>query len=115
MKMDSNFNPENIEKDIRALLSSSKLHISKHARERIEQRSIIMSDVLHLLKYEHVEPQRQKATIRNMSWHQHKLWRYAITGYTPNSDRRRLQSIVIIPDEKGGIKIVTIMWQDERI
>lgn len=115
MVKNSDFDPEDIKLAIRNVLylNSNRLYRSDHAMERMEQRGIIMSDLLYLLKNGHVEPEREKATVPNMNWEQHKLWKYKITGHTPNSDNRKLQSVFIIPDTKGGIKIVTIMWQDE--
>ena len=111
---DTNFDPDNIKKVLHSLLylNGGKLHLSIHAKERMAQRSITMSDLLYLLKNGHVEPEREKATLPNKNWEQHKLWKYTITGYTPNSENRELQSIMIVPDAKGGIKIVTVMWKD---
>jgi hypothetical protein len=41
-------------------------------------------------------------------------FRYAVESKTPNSGSRRVR-VIVIPDKKGCLlKIVTVMWVDEK-
>jgi hypothetical protein len=40
-------------------------------------------------------------------------YKYQIEGSTPNSEGRMVRAVVI-PDGNCAIKIVTVMWKDER-
>ena len=86
---------------------SLDLYYTEHALIRIDQRNLILSDLLYLLRNGFVvceEPEQST---------QKGLYKYLIDGKTPNSDARYLR-IVVIPDEKSNqIKVVTAMWRDE--
>lgn len=78
-----------------------------HAKDRMRERGIIISDILYLLKsgfvYEQAEPSTREG-----------FFKYQVEGTTPNSNRRALR-VVVIPDPRASqMKIVTIMWRDER-
>lgn len=94
---------------INSCAKSNKLQLSwkLHAKERMRERGIIMSDVLYLLKFGFVHEPAEPATREG-------YFRYQVEGTTPNSNRRSLR-VVVIPDPLvHQIKIVTIMWRDER-
>ncbi|MCP1337292.1 DUF4258 domain-containing protein [Futiania mangrovi] len=82
------------------------LYWTGHARDRLLERNLIMSDVLHVLKrgfvYEEAEPSTR-----------HGLFKYAMESPTPNSGARTVR-VVVVPDVGTvGLKIVTVMWKDE--
>ncbi|MEN0652575.1 MULTISPECIES: DUF4258 domain-containing protein [Hyphobacterium] len=77
-----------------------------HAKERMAERGLIMADLLHLLKtgfvYQEAEPSSRDG-----------LFKYKIEGPTPNSDGRTVCAVVI-PGSGCAMKIVTVMWRDEK-
>jgi hypothetical protein len=81
------------------------LHITTHAAEQMEERELLMGDLLHLLKRGFVYDEPEPAT--------RGFFKYAVEGKTPNSDGRSVRAIVI-PSGDCGVKIVTVMWRDER-
>ena len=68
-------------------------------------RDVIMADLLHLLKSGFVHDEPEPATREH--------FKYRIEGTTPNSDGRTLRAVVI-PSGDCELKIVTVMWRDER-
>lgn len=78
-----------------------------HVKERMRERGLIASDILYLLKTGFVHDQPEPSTREG-------FFKYRVEGTTPNSNRRAVR-VVVIPDPSGcGIKLVTIMWRDER-
>lgn len=83
------------------------LWVTDHALQRMHERGLIMGDLLYVL--------------RNGSNHldcvpstQAELYKYIMQTETPNSEGREV-GVVCIPDQlKVGVKIVTVMWIDER-
>ena len=78
----------------------------RHAVERMDERGLIKSDVLHVLKNGFVYAEATPA--KTMGY-----FRYAIEGSSPNSGGRTLRIIVIPSLRRAEIKVVTIMWVDE--
>lgn len=70
------------------------------------ERDLIMGDLLHLLKGGFVYDMPVPAT-------RDGFFRYAVEGTTPNSQGRSVRAIVI-PDGGRDLKIVTVMWRDEK-
>jgi hypothetical protein len=73
----------------------------------MEERDLVMGDVLYLLKngfvYEEPEPSTNK-----------RFYKYCMESKTPNS-RNRAVRVVVIPDQyRCELKIVTVMWVDEK-
>lgn len=89
---------------------SCKFSITKHARERLDERNLIMSDLLYVLKngYVYTHPtEEDQSTIRG-------FYKYSVEGQSPNSDSRTLR-VVAVPDSKScQIKVITIMWRDDE-
>ena len=83
-----------------------KLHWTGHARDRLVERDLIMGDALHVLKHGFVHDEAEEATRRG-------TWKYCIECVTPNSRGRTIR-LVVIPFTTCDIKIVTVMWADER-
>lgn len=82
------------------------LAFTRHAKERMSERGLIMSDLLFVLKNGFVYGEAQESTIDG-------FFKYQVEGQSPNSGSRVLK-VVTIPDYKScGLKIVTFMWRDE--
>jgi hypothetical protein len=82
------------------------LRYTKHARERMQERGLIVSDVLHVIKqgfvYEEGEPSTREG-----------IFRYKMECVTPNSNGRTVR-LILIPSQSCWIKVVTVMWVDEK-
>ena len=79
--------------------------ITRHFKDRMEERHLINSDVKHLLRTGFVYEEGEPSTVRG-------LWKYRVTGKTPNSNNRSVV-IVVIPDfSDRSLKFVTIFWRD---
>ena len=94
--------------EIRAIARSKSLNVSYrlHAKERLKERNIIVSDVLYALRNGFVYNEAIPATRAGM-------FRYRIECKTPNSNSRPI-GVVVIPAKVGCLlKIVSVMWIDE--
>lgn len=94
--------------EIRAIARSPKLTISytKHARDRILERGLIISDVLHVLKSGFVHTEPSPSTRQGYK-------KYAIECRCPNGGNRSIR-VIVIPDKNACfLKIATVMWADE--
>ena len=100
--------PANATQRINACAKSDRLTLAfaAHVHDRLEERDLIMADLLHLLKtgfvYDDPEPSTREGHFK-----------YRVEGKTPNSDGRTVRAVVI-PSTDCALKIVTIMWRDER-
>jgi hypothetical protein len=83
------------------------LHWTRHAKERLAERNLIMGDAIHVLKHGFVYDEAEAAT-------RHDTWKYRIECVTPNSGGRTVRLVVIPFLTSRQIKIVTVMWADER-
>jgi Domain of unknown function (DUF4258) len=82
------------------------LRYTKHARERMFERELIVGDILHVIKNGFVYEEGESSTRPG-------FFRYRMECVTPNSNGRTVR-LVIIPSENHSIKVVTVMWADER-
>ena len=77
----------------------------KHAKSQMQERDLIMGDVLHVLKngfvYEDPKPATQKGR-----------YRYRMISKTPNSSNREV-AVIVIPDPPPAVVLVSVMWVDE--
>lgn len=80
--------------------------LTGHAKEQMLARDLIMGDVLHVLKSGFIYDDPEEATKPG-------FFKYRIEGTTPNSDGRTVR-VVVIPSGGHELKIVTVMWRDER-
>lgn len=78
-----------------------------HARQRMSERGIIVSDVLQLLRRGFVYDLPIEATSRG-------YYRYVIQGRTPNSGKRDIAAVIIPNPNTMAVKIVTVYWVDEH-
>ena len=78
-----------------------------HARQREAERGITNSDVLFVLRTGFVTDDAVPAS-------QSGRFKYEITGRSPNSNGRDIRLIVIPTHETCTIKLVTLMWEDEK-
>ncbi|MCE2523780.1 MAG: DUF4258 domain-containing protein [Rhodobacteraceae bacterium] len=102
------WNPGQATGHIREIAANPELDLTltKHARERMAMRRIIISDVLWILRNGFVRDENSGETTVS------GLFKYVIGGMSPNSSGRVIR-IVVIPDaEKTHIKVVTVMWKD---
>ncbi len=79
---------------------------TRHAKDQLLERDLIMGDLLHLLKTGFVYEEPVPATREG-------FFKYRIEGTTPNSGRRTVRAVVI-PNGDCNLKIVTVMWRDEK-
>lgn len=82
------------------------LTLVKHVKERLVQRDLTTGDLLHLLKTGFVYDEPEEST-------QIGYFKYRVEGKTPNSEGRMVRAVVI-PNGGCELKIITIMWRDER-
>ena len=77
-----------------------------HAKERVEERGLLVSDVLFVLRNGHVYDAAEPSTLAGH-------YKYRIEGQSPNSGSRTVR-VVVVPDTSScQIKVVTVMWRDE--
>jgi len=77
-----------------------------HAEERLAERDLLTGDIIYLLKRGFVYEEPETATREG-------FFKYRVEGTTPNSDGRTVRAVVI-PSGGCAIKIVTVMWRDEK-
>lgn len=80
------------------------LYWTDHATEQMDDRDLLMSDVLHVLKYGFVHN-------NGVSTSQPGHFKYEMECTTPNSGNRTVR-IVFIPSQSCAVKIITVMWAD---
>lgn len=103
------WNKKEATENIRKMAKSTDfgIHYKLHARERLAERNLIMSDILFVLKNGFVHTSAVRSTREGY----HK---YAIECRSPNSGGREVR-VIVIPDSKTcKLKIVTVMWVDEK-
>lgn len=83
------------------------LNYKKHAKERLAERDLTISDALYVLKYGFVYGDPEPAT-------QPGFFKYSMEGSTPNTGGRSLRVVVIPSPCRAELKVVTVMWIDER-
>ena len=106
---DQPWTPGDATRKIREISKSRELNLSyrKHAKKRLAERGVFISDVLFVLKNGFVYEGSEPSTVKG-------LFKYQIESQSPNSGSRILR-LVVVPDAKSkAIKIVTIMWRDEN-
>jgi hypothetical protein len=92
---------------IRSLYGPSlDLRYTKHAKERMLERGLIVGDILHVIKNGFVYDEGEPSTRPG-------LFKYRMECVTPNSNGSTVR-LVIIPCDSHSIKVVTVMWADER-
>lgn len=80
------------------------LYWTDHATEQMDDRDLLMSDVLHVLKYGFVHN-------NGVSTSQPGHFKYEMECTTPNSGNRTVR-IVVIPSQSCAVKVITVMWAD---
>ena len=84
-----------------------QLMLTRHAKDRLQERDLLISDVLHVLRqgtvYETAEPATRPG-----------LFKYQMERTTPNSNGRSVRLVVIPSPTNATIKVVTIMWVDKN-
>ncbi len=106
---DSDWNGRDAADEIRKIASSINMVVSykKHAIERLSERNIIMSDVLYVLKNGFVYEDPIPTTRAGYN-------KYQMECRSPNSGSRGVR-VIVIPDKQNcSLKIITVMWVDEK-
>lgn len=83
-----------------------KFSFTGHFEERLNERGLLMGDMLHVLKFGYVYGEAQPAKTNG-------YFRYRVEGSTPNSNGRSVAVVVIPHPQATELKIVSIMWRDE--
>jgi Domain of unknown function (DUF4258) len=93
---------------IRAKARDAALTVAwtEHAKQQMEDRGLIMGDVLHVLKQGIVYTDAKPSTRAD-------LFKYAMESKTPNSGNRVVRVVAIPSPQSCEVKIVTVMWVDE--
>lgn len=100
------FTPAQATERIRSMVCSElSICWTQHAKEKLEERSLIMGDVLHVLKNGNVYENGEASTGLG-------YYRYKMECTTPNSGGRTV-IVVVIPSLSCELKIVTVMWKDK--
>lgn len=101
------WSPAQATKEINGCAKGDALNLSWkfHAKDRMKERDLIQGDILHVLKcgFVYLEPEASTRA---------GYWKYKIEATTPNSNGRFVR-VVVIPDGKCELAIVTVMWRDE--
>jgi len=79
----------------------------KHAIERLQERGLIMGDILYVLKNGFVLMEPVPSTRAGFN-------KYAMESKCPNGGNRAVR-VIVIPDKRlCALKIVSVMWVDEH-
>lgn len=101
--------PADATDEIWKLAKSDQLNLtsSGHARDQLSIRDLFIGDALYVLKHGFVCDAAQEST-------QPSLFKYRVESRSPNSGNRIVR-VVAVPDPNSGlIKLVTVMWKDEK-
>lgn len=79
-----------------------------HARDQMEDRGLIVGDVVHVLKHGFVYDDAEPTT-------RGRYFKYKMESTTPNSGNRAVRIVVIPQRNPLTLKVVTVMWVDEPI
>ncbi|MCW1950892.1 MAG: DUF4258 domain-containing protein [Octadecabacter sp.] len=79
---------------------------TQHARERLLERALIISDVLFALRNGFVLRDAVPST-------RDGYFKYEVHSRTPNSDGREVCCVVVPDKASNTLKLVTIFWVDE--
>ncbi len=96
----TDFDPHDIMKMLSDMLADGvDVQYTQHALQRIVERDFDLDTIEHILQNGTCKP------IRAMG--QNKCWKYEIYD---TIDAQMAMVITIVPDERYGIKIVTVYW-----
>ena len=104
------WSPADATDQIRAIAASERAPVSliltRHARDQMGDRSLYTGDVLFILKQGFVLGDPVESTRAG-------YYKYAIQSRSPNSGNRTVRLIVIPDQDRGHLKIVTVMLVDD--
>jgi len=90
-----------------ALQDEFDIYYTRHSKDQMADRNLLMGDVLHILKNGFIYEEPEAATREG-------CYKYQMECDTPNSGNRSVR-IVIIPDAiNSSVKVITVMWIDEH-
>lgn len=79
---------------------------TRHAKEQMLARDLIIGDVNYVLKNGFVHSEPQASTREG-------LYKYLVESRSPNSNNRSVRIVVVPCAKTRWIKIITVMWVDE--
>lgn len=83
------------------------LYWTRHAKERLQERGLIFSDILFVLKNGSVIEEPEAST-------RDGYYKYRVRSRAPNSDGREV-GVVCVPCAKSNtIKLISVMLMDEK-
>ena len=98
--------PGRITEYIRSKINQElRLYWTEHAKEQMADRDLLMGDVFAVLRHGFVYEEGVPAT-------QVGCFKYQMEGTSPNSNGRTVR-VVVIPNHRNELKIVSVMWRDE--
>lgn len=83
-----------------------ELVLTKHSKEQIVARRLLVGDILHVLRYGFVYEKAENSTRAG-------YYKYQMECTTPNSEVRTVRIVVIPSLKENMIKVVTVMWKDQ--
>lgn len=83
------------------------LCLTGHAKEQMEQRGLYTGDIKHVLKHGFVYDDAEPATRPGH-------FKYRMECTSPNSGGRNVRVVVIPGKASLDLKVVTVMWVDEK-
>ena len=106
-RLPSSLSPAKATEAIRSKIGPTLgVYWTRHAKDQMAARDLLMGDVLYVLKHGFAYEEAERAT-------EIGLFKYQMESVTPNSGGRTVR-VVVIPSMSCDVKIVTVMWKDER-
>ena len=106
MEQQQPLSPGKATEKIRAIANGDpKVSLKIHAKEQMAERSLVMGDVLYVLKRGFVYDEAAESTRPG-------FFKYKMECSTPNSNGRQV-AVIVIAGRSRELKIVTVMWVDE--
>jgi hypothetical protein len=104
------WNPATATEEIRKIATSVDLKLTyrDHLIEQLLDRGLIIGDVRHALKHGFVYAAAQTTT-------RDEYYKYLVENKTPNSGSRAIRVIVIPDPARCWLKVLEVMWIDERL
>lgn len=103
------WSPGKATQEINGIARSDALILSykRHAIDRFQERGLIVSDLLYVLKNGFVYEEPEPSTRNGYN-------KYKIESRCPNGGNRSVR-VIVIPDKATcELKLVTVMWADEN-
>ena len=103
------WNPATATEEIRKIATGINLKLTYQGRciEQLQERGLIVGDVLYILRHGFVYAAAQTTT-------REEYYKYHMESTTPNSGNRAIRVIAIPDPIRCWLKVLDVMWIDER-